>query len=575
MVSRNSQNTVDQIVRRSYVTKRFDGAVDMVVEFTLMSGDTRFMAVRDSTDKLVGVHEAPPLAGAAKARKSKRFTPPSPSKEASASCFVPVARKRTFKSTLNSLLAMKSDLAHCTEVEANRDFFRLNADHFEHVRAQARLKRQWRVHEYAEFGDTGWIARLSCDTGGDRCANTQFVLVAPQYMTDSAYTEIEYSRTALAAPRRDIKRALLASHLHQKLGQLLADAKDGFATAREAKILYGLRIERMGVPTFVKVFDKGNSVRQAGHDLETRIRVAESYEGHRYSAYLLDTSRGWFVLSVHGTFHSNSMEGGRASLVGQHPSTPFDTPVKTARVLLKRASGITGVSENVARQQLEEKVAEDFAGRCAASAFSSKLLITHVAQLPGDEWAVKAVMLPESTPLLPVGTSIPAWHILVSNRQSSTDDSRVADLVHSLPDNVAMNYGERDKGCFFREAAQAIVRSNDKGAREHIERMVRLAFYSLSKGFRSGDLAAEAWRALTQNGEVTMVDPEAWPVPSRLLHARMLEIVARERAQLKRNIDDGYLTSDEINQYDKRLALLMNHPPLLVDYLKRQGLTGR
>lgn len=509
--------------------RRLDGAEDMLVELALADGTARWVAIRETEDKLTGSWEVE----ARKPMPAKGLGlihPPQPQTERR---FVSVPKRRTLKAGVADLVEQVPALLHATKNLGNSAYWALGADDRRERERQFRADREWRLHELTTWPDGRFLARLSCGRHPQLSTGKCQVVVESVWGDGRVSAQGDWGSKRIDGIESREMLAALADRLRRyKLPELLTEVDNGFAEEREAKAAFermaksrlGGRHQDFGVP---------NAVRGAGLDRETEIEVVEPFEGHRCKAFLLNTGRGWFVMEVATRGLGN---GPMARFVDVWTGdTAFDTPVATARAILARTDR-DGFSEEQARAQLRQLVLTDIEWRWHSESVSSSgtWLITAVAELSGGRLAVRGACVFPAAELLPIPVPRPVWRIVVTGMtetdQHELSRATIIDMVTGKPIPIV---DEPDVER-FRAAVGMLGGKGMAEARQVIEGTV----LRRAKGFTSHAAADEVWDKLIGSGAAIMeVDGDVDPVPPAITRLQLDMAHQERRARIEADLE--------------------------------------
>jgi hypothetical protein len=556
------------LARATIVDKgsRLDAGVDALVEITLKSGDTKWFAVRITADKLIGTYEeqpAPPPTR--KSSKAAAFVRTDERKPKPIRRFPSIDSRRTLKAGIADLLEVYPDLLRDARRDAAMDQWALNADDRRIRQRQWRLAREWRVHEHAVWPNGRWIARLSC-TKGEHLPMARDQVILERYWTDSDDVTVkgDWSSDRLQARQTEVYSAISEDWRWHKLAWLLVDVENGFSTERDAKAYFDNTLRTFGNEQRLihKTFDVANAVRQPGADREADVRVVETFRGFRGDdGYLLETSRGWFVMKLGGLGFTGVR---KARFTRGYYQTAFDSPVATARILLRSAKD--GTDEATARFAWRELVEDDLYSRFSSEAHDAPWVITAIADLPDGRLAMRAACLFAAKAFAPLDAARPVWVILVTGQAKATAMEPAKEVIYALPTGRPIpDFDDTHFVSRFRAAAKGLDGPEDIAARRVlVSDFLQKTFYRAGSGFTRREVADETWSELMTGGVVTIVDGDVDPMPATITRIQIENDISARRCQLERNIVKGISSAEELTEFDRRIKAGWEYPPQIM-----------
>jgi hypothetical protein len=348
-----------------------------------------------------------------------------------------------------------------------------------------------------------------------------------------------------------------------ELPTLLADVSEGFNAERDAKAFFEKRIRQFAGPIADRrVFDVANAVRQVGPDRDVAVSIVETYAGVRDDAYLLETDRGWYVMSVERSTTFSAVPtaqllGGGTGWKGLN-RIAFDTPVATARLLLAHS---TPRSQAMARDTWVEMIRRDLVSRIWSEGYDGHWLISAQAKLADDRLALKLTCLFPPKARAPSNAPRPYWQILVV-------DSEACQILPLPAGRLLTGLEMRNPEYIrlFHEAYAAVGTAEDAEARKTLAKdYFCRALWDETAGFSLRQAVDDAWEALTAGAiAIELVDGDADPVPRSLTEAQISQEIGRRRAELEERIAQQLDDPDELTKFDRRIDAATTFPQQLV-----------
>jgi hypothetical protein len=521
---------------------RLDGAVDHLVQVKLSDGNVLYLAVRF-------IHDQASVCYWQNLNDEDQFL-----------WLHNIAKKRTLKATCK-LIFNNHPTAFSTRANA---YYELQRDDLKARREILLSKREWRVHEVALFDDGFFVARLSCTRGSKKAPTDNQFIIYPASFQKLDYPKLNTKwkvftkhgsfNSTLQIDASPLFHALRSEITWPILSDTLKSVEYGYNTQREANAGFEHVVLSQGkTPKKIK-YSIPNAIRQQPIDRSITVEVCDQYHNLKETAWLLKAESGYFIARM------NAYVTGKIALVQTNISTAFTTIEESAIDLISQQnhSGNKGVSADEIKKQWHLMIDTDLRQRYFIINLHSTWLITDIAMLEGKCVAMKALCLPEVSPVLPVEFQTDTYHILYIDCETSK-------IINPSPYTRNTNSFHVTKDDFSEELNR-LIKKNDDGLSPALKNIL-----NYSRGFTNKNDSDLLWKKLSENWDVEKLTGEACPIPTSLKRKQLEYKLDCQRTYLSTRLARRNEDLSQILEFDKRAKEQSFYPKVLVELAVKYG----